>query len=293
MRRYLSVVAVALSLFTECAATEYQAQDFFRDANAEYFEAYDTLSERDKQRLIAGQFAQGLVQDPAFDVVSHTPERLTFQNLIIQVYPVTRGGHLVSVTAVLGNHGQTQYIDLYDINPKGEIVGKVELKDYGVEPVLANEFLAASQHFPSSENYPVPLLMEEDGNIQAQPWTWMVPQWETRDIVRQVHFVWNGERFDKRVSPPVMAGVTQWLNDAGPHQVPDDVLWQLVEVQRTPCRICTSDIHILEGQVRLNGVWVSGTLEFSLIDGSEVLIDSGSKFALGDGVNRVSIQPQQ
>ncbi|HAS3630550.1 TPA: hypothetical protein I6209_003129 [Vibrio cholerae] len=66
----------------------------------------------------------------------------------------------------------------------------------------------------------------------------------------------------------------------------------MIDILKDPCDICTSDIYIQSGLVRINGVWVTGVFEFSVSEKIDIFFDSDTKFALGDIVQKVSVETE-
>ncbi|HFG2121966.1 TPA: hypothetical protein ACGF9M_003743 [Vibrio cholerae] len=82
------------------------------------------------------------------------------------------------------------------------------------------------------------------------------------------------------------------LDNSQVYSVPSDEQWLLMDILKNPCDVCTSDIYIQSGSARINGVWVSGVFEFSVSEKIDILFDSDTKFALGDIVQKVSVETE-
>jgi len=178
---------------------DYQAQDFFEDASLEYISAEDIISQDEKDSIMESGFAVSLERSSSFSVISNEPARLQLRNVDIHVYSHDDGGYVVSVTSILGNHGQTHYYTFYEISDSGQIVTELSSDDLGLSDVLNNEFLDKRDFFHEEDNYPVNLYIQHDGTFLAAPWTWMNPDWEDRKIVNEISFYWTGIVFQKVV----------------------------------------------------------------------------------------------
>ncbi|WP_391091642.1 hypothetical protein [Vibrio sp. NH-UV-68] len=82
------------------------------------------------------------------------------------------------------------------------------------------------------------------------------------------------------------------LENSQLHSVPNDEKWEVTTIKRYDCDVCTSDIYVQSGSARINGVWVSGTFDFSLNKESEVVFNNNSVFALGDVVQSIEVTQQ-
>ncbi|MEX0336233.1 hypothetical protein [Vibrio tubiashii] len=81
------------------------------------------------------------------------------------------------------------------------------------------------------------------------------------------------------------------LNNSKLYDVPDNEQWRIISTERSECNVCTSDVYVQNGSVRINGVWVSGTFDFSFDSQSEFLFDRSTIFALGDVVKTMEVSP--
>jgi len=78
----------------------------------------------------------------------------------------------------------------------------VTAKEVGISAVRLNDFLAPAQFFEQMENSTVPMIFDEsDGSLEAQPSTFGDLRWGTKEIVREIRFVWNGVRFRETIIP--------------------------------------------------------------------------------------------
>ncbi|MEL7292104.1 MAG: hypothetical protein AAGJ78_01400 [Pseudomonadota bacterium] len=87
--------------------------------------------------------------------------------------------------------------------------------------------------------------------------------------------------------------VAKQLNNLQLYTVPTNQIWTVTAVKRNDCNVCTSDVYVQNGNALINGVWVSGTFDFSIYDDAEVTFDSSSTFALGDVVQYVEVSVKE
>ncbi len=200
MKIHLKTILTLICISSvSCTHAGYQAHNFFEDASLEYISAVEIISLEEKESIIDSEFAISLERNSPFSVISIERDRLQLRDVDIHVYPHDDGSYVVSVTSILGNHGQTQHSSFYEINDSGQIVAELNSDDLGFSEVLNNEFLDAQDYFPEEDNLPVILNIRDDGNFQAAPWTWMNPDWEDREIINEISFFWTGESFAKEV----------------------------------------------------------------------------------------------
>ena len=191
-------VSILLAVMS-CTQVHYCARDFFEDAELEYISAEETISQSEKDAIIRSGFVPGSSSSGPFSLISVEPDRLQLRDVDIHVYHRDGGGNVVSVTSILGNHDQNQFSRFFEINGSGEIAGELDRYQLGISEVLSNEFLDPDDFFTEEDNYPVALYILDDGSFRAEPWTWMNPHWEGREIVYEIVFTWNGELFTKEV----------------------------------------------------------------------------------------------
>lgn len=188
----VSVILLLPSVF------QYQARDFFEGSDPECIAAEEGISLEEKDLVIQSGYAVSEEPVSPFSVISIEPYRLRLRDVDIHVYTLCPdGGWMVSVTSILGNHDQSQNTVFYGVDDSCRIVGEVRADLLGVGPVYRNELLDEADHFPQEQNSPVPLSMMDCGSLCAVPWTWMDPEWDDREIVNSVLFVWNGSGFEK------------------------------------------------------------------------------------------------
>lgn len=87
-----------------------------------------------------------------------------------------------------------------------------------------------------------------------------------------------------------LSSIAKDLDNSQLYTVPEKEQWLFINISKSECRICTADIYIQSGNAKINGIWVSGNYNFSIVDDIEILFDSSAVFALGDVVNRVRVQ---
>lgn len=81
----------------------------------------------------------------------------------------------------------------------------------------------------------------------------------------------------------------KYLDNSSVYTVPKDERWIITDITRSSCDVCTADIYVQSGSVRINGIWVFGEFQFSITEKSDVLFDSNSVFALGDVVKNINV----
>jgi hypothetical protein len=116
----------------------------------------------------------------------------------IQLYQSQKNTVVAGLVYISGNHGQTQDFEFYLLDQHYTVLKKHNLKQLGVENVRWNEFVNEKERFLPKDNNYARFSMNEDGRIEAYPWTWMDPRWEHREVTKMVFFEWNGAKFVKR-----------------------------------------------------------------------------------------------
>ena len=186
------------------AELKYTAAQFFTDCKTEYIQTEGEISREEKQFIISSKFVRKEVEDRQWFVRNLSDSRLVIgsgesSSVAVNVYRHEKGGSLVAVVSILGNRGQTQSFRFFRISENNKITSELKLKDLGIKQPKDNEFVAEGQYFPEIENKKVPLSIRTNGDISAAPLTWMESRWESRNVVNEVHFVWNGVKFVKTV----------------------------------------------------------------------------------------------
>ena len=190
-------VAAAFLAGASGGEAEYTVTDFFIDAPLEYITGIETMTATEKDGIIESGFASDEPPFTAFSVFTCEPDRLQMRDIDIHLYPMDGGGYVVSVTSILGDHGENHNTRFFLVNEEEEITGELDAVSLGIREVMSNEFLAEQDEFQEKDNYPVPLYIRDDGSFLAEPWTWMNEDWLNRDIIREITFVWNGEEFQE------------------------------------------------------------------------------------------------
>ncbi|UPQ89573.1 hypothetical protein [Vibrio sinaloensis] len=83
------------------------------------------------------------------------------------------------------------------------------------------------------------------------------------------------------------------LDNSQLYTVPTNQIWTVTQVKRNDCNVCTSDVYVQNGNALINGVWVSGTFDFSIDKKTEVTFGSSSTFALGDVIQYVEVSVKE
>ncbi len=177
----------------------YTVQDFFEDALPECITAEEHIGQLEKSFIIESGYALSPVLSSAFSVVSIRDNRLQLRDVDIHLYSQYNDRYIVSVTSILGNHCQNHQTKFYIIESSGEISAELSVADVGINDVMSNEFLEEKDFFSGETNLPVPFHILEDGSFEAEPWTWMNPEWSEREIVNRILYVWISDTFTKVV----------------------------------------------------------------------------------------------
>lgn len=200
MDRTTWIGLILLAAFTASGAhAQYLASDFFEDVDREYICSVEPITQAEKDSIIASGYAIGEDLNSPFSLISIGPDRLRLRDVDIHVYTDTDGGWLVSVTSIMGNHGENQFTTFFSVDKAGRITCEMRPEYLGIGHVFTNEFLDEQDCFPEEQNLPVPMYILDDGSFETAPWTWMDPSWEHREIVNEILYVWTGRIFDKVV----------------------------------------------------------------------------------------------
>ncbi|SIO92525.1 hypothetical protein [Vibrio spartinae] len=74
------------------------------------------------------------------------------------------------------------------------------------------------------------------------------------------------------------------------YTVPKGENWSITNIDKADCNICTTDIFVKSGQVRINGIWVAGKFKFILPKKYEIIFHSGATFGLGDVMRKITVK---
>lgn len=104
------------------------------------------------------------------------------------------------VLVVETSFGKVNNIEVFEIHEDKSIktIGLTsgEKDFYGVIPYLyVNDFLDDKDKLENPEDFIV-MYFIEDGVLKAEPYTWMQPEFENREIKYHIQLNWNGESFD-------------------------------------------------------------------------------------------------
>lgn len=207
----LAALMVAVSA---CSAAKFSASDLFKQLDTQYVAADEPISSAAKARVIASHFkregSEGSSCASDYDdlsVVEMDPVLLVLRTcqqstIALRVYERTGGGYVGLVVSIMGNHGQGQLFRFFDVSKTGRVGREVTARALGITTVRCNDFLSPAQFFEQREDFPVPVSFDEsDGSLEALPSTFGDPRWRTKEIVREIRFVWNGARFRKTITP--------------------------------------------------------------------------------------------
>lgn len=74
------------------------------------------------------------------------------------------------------------------------------------------------------------------------------------------------------------------------YTVPKSENWSIINIDRANCNICTTDIFVKSGQVKVNGVWVTGKFKFILPKEYKIIFHGGATFGLGDVMREITVE---
>lgn len=203
---------IALTSSTEstaCFAGQSLAQDFFKSLDQKHLENIG-INEAARSKIIQSGFEKGIEacdkkdedSDPwyisrATQTQLELKECSNLEEVLFRIYKSTSTQSIGLAAFIGGNHQQTQYLHFFKIsqNHKPQPVLAATL---GLKSATENDFLDYRQRFSSKDNHQVPFFVEpENETIQASPWIWMDPRWESKTIKWEIRYFWNGTRFEK------------------------------------------------------------------------------------------------
>jgi hypothetical protein len=198
---------------TECLAADFSAADLFRQLDPQYISVEDPLPLLDKERIVSSKFVRDdsvcngyeAGWEPRWYVRENSKTTLTVRTcamseVVLRVYRKLGNGFVGVVVSIMGNHGQSQNFRFFDVSSDGKVKREMTAEELGITEVRDNDFLARAQYFDQRDNFPVPLSFHpDDGTIEAEPWTFNSPRWDSKDFVRTIKFIWDGKRFRKSV----------------------------------------------------------------------------------------------
>lgn len=199
---------------TECHAAEFSAADLFQQLDPQYISVEDPLPLLDKERIVSSKFVRddSVCSDyqsgwePRWYVEQSSKTTLivrtcAMSEVVLRVYRKQGNGFLGVVVSIMGNHGQSQNFRFFDVSDDGRVKREMNAKELGITEVRDNDFLARAQYFNQRDNAPVSLSFHiDDGSIEAEPWTFNDPRWDSKDFIRTIKFIWDGKQFRKTVS---------------------------------------------------------------------------------------------
>lgn len=205
------------TFFYNCPDTQnYTAERFFEDVESRYIATEDEISADQKAAIITSGFRRGSEvcenlegsSDGYFEswYVDENKDSFlklgrcgTGSSVEIHLYKHKYGGSIAAVVSKMGNHGQSQEFRFFRIPQQGRLMLELTLEDLNLLDQKENEFLSLSQQLPEEQNESANFHMNHDGVISAIPWTWMQPRWEHREMINEIWFEWNGEKFIKHI----------------------------------------------------------------------------------------------
>lgn len=207
---YLSLVFLSSlcgAIATEAQA-EYSPRDFFKKAPASIFYTEDEMTESDKQAVIMSNFkTQSSFSCDAWGVADETPRSLTLQycrdsSVLVYTFPKKNGDLVVAVQSTRAG-GRAADLALYSMAVGSQAVVRIPndaTESLGLTTVTDNDFLK-DDAFRPEEVEVAPLTLEPDGILRAYAQTWMNPKWQDKQEAFQISFTWDGDRFQKKISP--------------------------------------------------------------------------------------------
>ena len=77
------------------------------------------------------------------------------------------------------------------------------------------------------------------------------------------------------------------------YTVPENEQWEVADYNRLKCHVCTADIYVKSGSVKINRTWINGVFNFSLNQKEpDVVIDANTEFSLGDVLKSLTIKKE-
>lgn len=202
----VSLLALSASIV---AHAEYSPRDFVKHAPASTFYTDDEMSEEEKAALIRGGFQKkGSFSCDSWGIAEETPRSLVLKYcndsaVTVHTFPDKKGSAVIAVQSERGN-GRAITLSFFSASPTktGVIpLSSPEVEALGIIPLNENDFVKAPDKFKTDDVAPALLTLEGDGTIQARVETWMNPRWAVKQPAFEIAFVWDGERFQKRVTP--------------------------------------------------------------------------------------------
>jgi hypothetical protein len=206
----LLVISLLSAVLPEQCWGETPARDFFSAAPAEFFYTDDEMSENAKALIVKQGFRISKRFDcSAWGVAHERPEILTLKicedsSVTVRAYRsgASHDGTIVVVSSSRSS-GRANDLQLYRF-VKGQTkfapLTQDELKQIGLETITEGDFLAETEKLPPGESDQIQLTLAENGDLLAEPITWMNPRWENLHVRRSIRFVWHDGHFVKKVS---------------------------------------------------------------------------------------------
>lgn len=202
----VSLLALSASMV---ARADYSPRDFVKHAPASTFYTDDEMSEEEKAALIRGGFQKrASFSCDAWGIAEETPRSLVLKYcndsaVTIHTFHDKKGSAVVAVQSERGN-GRAITLSFFSASPTKTSITPLsssEVEALGITPLDENDFVKATDKFKTDDVAPALLTLEGDGTIQARVETWMNPKWAVKQPAFNIAFVWDGERFQKRVIP--------------------------------------------------------------------------------------------
>lgn len=123
------------------------------------------------------------------------------EHLHVRIYKTNTANELILIAWQRGNHGQTWELEFFDWDLRTDKLVPRTQKSLGLVPPYENEFLTRKHRMKSADNHRAFFNLQDDGTIEAAPWTWMERRWEQRTPAYRIFFKWNGAAFSKIKTP--------------------------------------------------------------------------------------------
>ncbi|WP_141099374.1 hypothetical protein [Pseudomonas nitroreducens] len=208
---YILIWLFAYGLQFTCYASDLSAKAFFATLGTKELERSD-IGYSDRERLIESKFRiteescnpdSQLIGGGSY--VKASEENFLYvrscsedQGAIFYTYKINPQKSIALFVSISGTHGENQEFSFYSFSAD-KTISRRSLGDLGITEVRDNELLSSKQKFPSSQNRIVPFVFDtKNGAIKALPWTWMEPRWESKRIIFDIEYIWNGHSFEKK-----------------------------------------------------------------------------------------------
>jgi len=121
------------------------------------------------------------------------------ERLIFRMYPMKESRQLFLINNQGGNHLQTHSFYFYIYDEKSGAISEQLRREQFIPDIGENEFLMENNRFSENIEGLAIFIMNDNGEIEVGPWTWMEARWENKDPKFEIKYKWdkNNERFVK------------------------------------------------------------------------------------------------